>query len=633
MKKILTMMLTMLLLFSLTACSAAQSISDNAAAQLSQASSYSAASALTQDTPVTGAASVPEALSQNGETHENSEDYVWESSSVIPILLNGNSISSEGAGVTVDGDQVTINAAGTYSLSGTLVDGQIIVNTEEKEIVRLILNGVVISNSTSSAIHILNAKEAHIVLADGTHNYLSDATEYVIKDSETDEPNAAIFSMSDLSIYGDGSLTVTGNFNDGIASKAGLIIAGGEITVQAVDDGLRGKDYLVIKGGTITVDAQGDGLKSDNAEDAAKGYISIEAGQIHITAGGDAVEAETDVAIAGGNITLIAGGGSNALRDENISGKGIKAAISVNIDGGTFDIHSADDALHSNGSLNINGGTFIIATGDDGLHADDALTINGGEMRITQSFEGLESAVITINAGIIHIVSSDDAINVAGGVDGSGMNAGMGTGGRQRPGGGPGQDFFTATGNYYLYINGGYIVLDAGGDGLDVNGAAEMTGGIVLLNGPTENMNGALDYYTTFNISGGTLVAVGSAGMAQAPSETSSQFSLMVNLDGAQRAGTLIHIQSADGEDTLTFSPRKSYQSIVISSPDLEKSTNYEIYLGGSSTGTETDGLVQGGSYSSGTKLASLSISGVVTYVGDYRGGFGGRQMPGGGQP
>ena len=128
------------------------------------------------------------------------------------------------------------------------------------------------------------------------------------------------------------------------------------------------------------------------------------------------------------------------------------------------------------------------------MHADSTLTVNGGDIHITESYEGLESAVISINAGDIQIVASDDGINVAGGMDGSGMMRGMAPGGGQRPGGGPGQEVFAYSGDYFLYINGGYAVIEAAGDGIDVNGAIEMTAVVVLVNGPTEQMNGALDY-------------------------------------------------------------------------------------------------------------------------------------------
>jgi len=332
--------------------------------------------------------------------------------------------------------------------------------------------------------------------------------------------------------------------------------------------------------------------------------------------------------IKGGEITLSAGGGSKSRIDANTSAKGIKAAVRVKIDGGSFTINSADDAIHSNSSIVINGGTFAIATGDDGLHADSTLEVNGGNITITECYEGLESAVITINDGHIRITSRDDGLNVVAGNDGSGTNLGPAQGWGQGarpgpgmmpgPGVGPGQDAFAYSGNYYLYIHGGYMVIDAAGDGMDINGAIEMTDGVVIINGPTMNMNGALDYYGSFKITGGFLVAVGSSGMAQAPSASSTQYSLLLNYTSAQRAGSLIHIQTAGGESILTFSPTKQYQSLAFSSPALKNGSTYSVYCGGSSTGTAKDGLYQGGAYA-GSQCSSFTISSIVTYVGSSR--------------
>ncbi len=181
----------------------------------------------------------------------------------------------------------------------------------------------------------------------------------------------------------------------------------------------------------------------------------------------------------------------------------------------------------------------------------------------------------------------------------------------------------TTTGDYYLYINGGYIYVDADGDGLDINGAIAMTGGTVLVNGPTENMNGALDYDGGFSLSGGFLVAAGSAGMAQAPDGSSSQNSLLINLNGSLPAGTLIHIQNSAGEDILTFAATKQYQSIAFSSPELVNGETYTVYYGGSSSGSLVDGLYQDGAYSAGTELTSFTVSGVVTMIGSGGGGGG----------
>ena len=518
-------------------------------------SAADAAAETAETVAAAGADSGAEAVVENADTHDSAEDDVWDGSEAIRIVLNGSSITAGGEGVTVDGSRATITAAGTYEISGSLADGQILVNTEDEKKVRLVLNGVDIDCSTSAPIAIMAADEVVVILANGSDNHLSDGSAYVFESAEEDEPNAALFSKADLTITGTGSLTVAGNYSDGIASKDGLVIAGGTVSVTAVDDGIRGKDYLVVRDGSVTVNAQGDGLKSDNEEDATMGYVLIEGGTVSVAAGGDAIQAQTDAMITGGEVGLSSGGGSNGRVDESASAKGIKGIVSVTIDGGTITVSSADDAIHSNGSVTINGGTFVIASGDDGMHADTALEINGGEISITGSYEGIESAAITINDGNIRIVASDDGINVAGGNDGSGMNMGPGFGGGH--GGGPGQDSFAAAGNYRLTINGGYIYVDANGDGIDSNGSIEMTAGVAIVNGPTERMNGALDYVSGFSMTGGFLVAAGSSGMAEAPSESSSQYSVLVNLSSTQRAGTLIHIQRSDGRRFLPLRQRR----------------------------------------------------------------------------
>lgn len=569
------------------------------------------------DAPDTsGSVSVAVALAENSQPHATVAADAAESVAVVEIALHGDSIAVDGEGVAVDGSTATITSAGTYRLSGSLTDGKIVVDiANEDSPVRLILDNAQIRSASSGAIVVVNAEEVEIVLADGTQNTVADGATASATDPAGDEPNAAIFSASDLTISGSGSLTVEGSYNDGIASKDGLVIASGTITVSAADDGIRGKDYLVIEDGALTVDAQGDGLKSDNEEDATKGYVAIENGAFDITAGGDAITAASDVLIGDGEFSLTSGGGSSSPLDESISAKGIKATVSVVVDGGAFAIDSADDAINANDSLTINGGVFTIATGDDALHADASLTINAGEIAITTSYEGIESTVITINGGAIDLVSSDDGINVAGGNDGSGMMPGG------RPGqGGPRQDAFANTSNQSLAIHGGTIVVDADGDGLDANGAVEMTGGLVIVNGPIENMNGALDYDAGFAITGGTLVAAGSAGMAQAPDASSSQYSLLINFPSALPAGTLIHIRTSDGEELMTFAPLKQFQSIALSSPALEDGSDIVVYYEGSSTGTAIAGFYQGGAYTPGEEIASFTISDVVTMVGNSYG-------------
>lgn len=582
------------------------------------AETLSIADVITGDSTPTAPTSAAAALAVNAASEPATEP-APDTSGSVTIALNGDSIAVEGDGVTVDGRTATITVAGTYTLSGTLNDGQLIVDTEDEAPIYLILNGVDLRSATSAPLALMNSEQVVIVLADNSANYIEDAASYVFLDVEAEEPSAALFSNDDLTITGNGSLAVTGNYNDGISSDDGIIIESGNITVTAVDDGIRGKDFLAIEDGVLTVNAGDDGLKSDNEDDAELGYIAVEGGTITVTAGGDAITAQTDVLITGGTFALASGGGSGEQVAADASAKGIKGLANIAIDSGTFTIDAADDAIHSNGNIVINDGSCALRTGDDGIHADATVTINGGEIDISQSYEGIESAVITINDGNISVVSSDDGINVAGGVDGSGMMPGPGRGGRGGPGGMAGGESSVYTGDYYLYINGGTILVDAAGDGLDANGAIEMTGGLVIVNGPTEQMNGALDYDGTFNISGGTFIAAGSAGMAQAPGTGSTQNSVLINLSGTLPGGTLLNIQDESGTSVMTFAPSKQYQSIVFSSPELMTGGEYTLYYGGSATGTETGGLYVDGTYSPGTEYITFTVSSVTTIIG---GGF-----------
>jgi hypothetical protein len=179
-----------------------------------------------------------------------------------------------------------------------------------------------------------------------------------------------------------------------------------------------------------------------------------------------------------------------------------------------------------------------------------------------------------------------------------------------------------------MYINGGYIFIDSQGDGLDINGPIIMTGGTVIINGPTRNDNGALDYSNNCEVKGGFLLAVGSSGMAQAPSTTSTQYSVKITFTSVLSANTLVHIETEGGAEILTFLPTKSYQSVVLCSSELEFGETYVVYSGGDSTGPIIDGIYTDGIYNGGNQIASFTVSSMVTYVGSNiygsGGGFGG---------
>lgn len=625
MKSIFTVLLISILICTCTACSDNKAESIN---QISGSQSVNASGTTTNGTQNSSVTSNTISVEYNNDDMDDS----LASPDISYIILEKDKISLNGKGASIDDNKITITAAGVYSISGTLNDGQIIVDSNEQETIKLILNGVNIYCSSSSPLYIANSKKTVITLADGTTNYLTDGTSYIFTDTEQDEPNAAVFSKDDLTINGSGSLIVEANYNNGIQSKDDLKIVSGNITVTAVNDGIKGRNFIAIKDANITVNAGGDGMQSNNDENPDQGYVLIEGGIIDITAGEDGIQAETVLMLTGGNITISSGGGSTNSSskagtsgntwgiwgrestsgnvDSSGSAKGLKAGVNVVISGGTITVDSSDDSIHSNESLTISGGDIVLVSGDDGIHADTAIEINGGDIEITKSYEGIESSNIIINNGNIHLIASDDGINAVGGVDGSSLN------------GRPGQNNFSSSGANCLYINGGYIVIDADGDGMDINGAIYMTGGTVIINGPTRNDNGALDYLSGCKITGGFLIAAGSSGMAQAPDSSSSQYSVMVNFTTTQSAGSIIHLEAASGDEILTFVPTKTYQSIVLSSPELVKGTTYFVYTGGNSTGTAIDGLYTDGTYTGGTQITSFTTSSIVTLAGSSAGGF-----------
>lgn len=490
----------------------------------------------------------------------------WESEKFTAIQLTGAGASIEGDGAKVSDGSVTITTAGTYVVSGTLDDGQLLVDVPDKGDVRVVLNGATIRNSDSSAIYVAEAGKLILSLPEGTENTVSDGTKYVYPDSSTDEPNAAIFSHDDLTINGTGHLKVEGNYNNGITSKDKLKITGGSLSVKAVDDGVMGRDLVAVKDGDLTVDAGGHAVKSTNDNEGEEGMIAIS--------------------------------------------------------GGSFELKSGEDALHSKGGIQISGGEFAIHAGDDGMNADIAIAITGGTIAIVESVEGIEAPQIHIAGGEISVVSSDDGINIS-----------SGSGETEAAKGPPGQGGASSSNLLLLKISGGTIRVDAQGDGLDSNGSIEMSGGTVVVNGPTGNGNGALDYDGTFVMTGGFLVAAGSSGMAQATSDASTQYGILMTYSQVQQAGTLLHLESDDGTSVITFAPMKNYQSVFIGSPELKKDGKYTLYSGGTATGGETNGLYEGGAYTGGTKVVSFQLASTVTWLNENgiteaRRGFGG---PGGG--
>ncbi|GAB6106455.1 carbohydrate-binding domain-containing protein [Fusibacter bizertensis] len=462
-RRIFSILMILILVFALVGCNS--TVSEKA----TDTSEEITTAALSTDTSKTDTVS---------ETVDNAEEYsakdlddTWSTADATLITFENDQATIEGEGASFVDNQLTITQEGNFVISGTLLEGQIVISASENNDVHVILNGVSITNTTGPAINAQTGDKLILTLAPNTSNKLIDGSNYVLE-ANADEPNATLYSKIDLTINGTGTLDVVGNYDAGIRTKDDLKIISGNIIVDAKGDAIKGKNSISIKEGTFVVTAGEDAFQSNNDEDAAKGWILISNGTFEITAKDDAITAQTD------------------------------------------------------------------------------LTINGGKINILSSYEGLEAQTITVNGGDIIINASDDGINAV-----------------------------SDTRSNQFILTGGTIYLNANGDGLDSNGSFTMTGGSIIIDGPVMSMNGALDYDGSSLISGGTLIAAGSSGMAQTPSETSTQGAFMIYFSSEQPAGTKVSVLNDSGEVILTHTPSKVFQTIVFSSEDILKGGTYEIQV------------------------------------------------------
>ena len=547
----------------------------------------------------------------------------YEESGAVYVTLSGDGIIGETDGVAINGQTVTITAEGTYIFSGTLSEGQIVVDADKAK-VQIVFDNVDITCASSAAVYVKNAEKVFVTLAEGAQNTLRNTDEYVaIDDNNID---AVIFAKSDLTLNGTGSLTIVSAEGHGIVSKDDLKITGGTYDITAAGHALSGKDSVRIADGTFILTAEKDGIHAENADDEEKGYIYIADGDFTITSDGDGMDASNIVQIEDGTFDITAGGGAansqkthesdmpgggmsqnierpdgesmpqmgekpdgenmpqDTTTDESgTSTKGIKAGGGMYLNGGTYQINSADDSIHSNANIMIADGTYTLATGDDGVHADDALTVNGGTITVTESYEGLEGLTVTINDGTIDITARDDGINTAGGTD----QSGFGTFGDHFKGMDSADDETeeTTDNEMWMELNGGYIHILAGGDGVDSNGDLTINGGEIYIDGPSDNGNSAIDYgdRSSAYVNGGMLVAIGSSGMAEGMSDSSKQEVLMVKLGEQMEAGD-VELTDSEGNVIVSYTALKSYDCVIISTAEVESGATYTLTTSGTTT-------------------------------------------------
>lgn len=479
--------------------------------------------------------------------------------------------------------------------------------------------------------------------------------------------NAAIYSSATVTINGTGSLTITSENVKGIYSKDKLKLVSGSISVKAGGVGIKSKEGILIDAANVTVESSGDALKTTVSKEN-KGYVVMNGGSLNISSAKDGISAAGNVDINAGSINITCTGGSaktsqeewgrnpwasadNKNETNGVSSKGIKSKGIIYVKNGELSLTTNDDSIHSNNAVLIENGTITISAGDDAIHADNTIIIEAGKITVNTSYEGIEAEKITINGGDIIVYSNDDGMNAS--TSGSSETNIFGNngdfGGQFAPDGNqpenfdgqtapnmsdrmdfnsenrPGKNNFNAQNFNFggfgassstaeLTINGGNIYINSGGDGVDSNGALYINGGIVLVDGPTEDMNSAVDHDGTALISGGVLVASGSSGMIENFEEASTQNVLMVYFDKTLDANTEIYLLH-NGEQILGFKNAKKSACVMISSPKLETGETYTVTADGAT-------------------VCELTISSTITSNGSNTGfgGFGGRGFGGRGK-
>lgn len=557
----------------------------------------------------------------------------YDESESVAIQLNGDTASCDSNAVEISGSTVTITDEGTYLLSGSLDDGMVIVNAEKTDKLQIVLDNVSIHSESSAALYILQADKVFLTMATNSVNTLSNGGAFTAIDENNID--AVIFSREDLTLNGNGSMTIESPAGHGIVSKDDLVLTSGTYAITASSHGLSGKDSVRIAAGSFSIVSGKDGIHAENTDDASSGFLYIAGGTYRIEAEGDGLSAESTLQIEDGSFTIQTGGGSaNAVTTQSsdmrggffgpemesstssadtVSTKGVKASGDLTLNGGTFSIDSMDDAFHSNANLTVYGGSYEIATGDDGFHVDEQMVIHAGDINITESYEGIEGLSVTISGGTISLVSSDDGMNAAGGNDQSGLN-------------GPwGADRFSASSDdCYISISGGTLYIQASGDGIDSNGSLTISGGETYVSGPTSGADGALDCEFEATITGGIFVAVGSSQMAQNFGSASTQGAIMVSV-GSQQAGSVIALADSAGQTLLSWTADKMFDSVLMSCPELVQGSTYTLTVDGSSTEITMDSLL----YSAGSGIGGMNAMGGKGDMRAEPGGMGGKGEPG----
>ena len=625
-KKILTSAtsVTLLAALALTGCS---TTSNALASGTTAADSSVGTTATTSSATATNTAASSSSFSTNvksGEkldvdTHYSEQDLSWDTSSETAIDLSNPTATD---GVTVEDGTLTITKAGTYKLSGEY-QGQIKVETADSDAVRLVLDNANITNSSGAALNVVNADEVILYSASGTTNTISDGADYTA--TGEDDPDAVVYSKADLTIAGEGTLKVNGNHEDGIHTSDGLVIASGTLEVNAANTGIKGKDYVDILGGTINVTAQQDGIKSTNDTDEGKGWTRLSNGTVTVNAGDDGFKASRVVEISGGSLTV------------EQSDEGIEAQY-INVSGGDVNVTSADDGM--NASLK----TSNSESTDSSENTSDAAnqqqnnqqqgSLPGGQQSGTSNQQQQGTGQPPAMSGTSQDGTSQNGASGAaqqqnntqnqgnqnmgqppampGGnaQDGTSQNGTTGTGqqgmGQPPQGGMPGGGGGTfEVVDAAINVSGGHVTVNAEGDGIDSNGVTTLSGGTLIVNGPSQGGNAALDTNGDLLLNGATVLSGSTADMFEAPSTNSTSGYLKLTNSSGFEQGSTVQVADSSGKVVANYKVTKSnVQLVLVSSSSIVKGQSYTAYTTTSAVDSNATSLASGA-----TELGSFTAS------------------------
>ena len=586
-KKILTSAtsVTLLAALALTGCST----TSNALASGTAAASSVGTTATTSSATATDTATSSSSFSTNvksGEkldvdTHYSEQDLSWDTSSETAIDLSNPTATD---GVTVEDGTLTITKAGTYKLSGEY-QGQIKVETADSDAVRLVLDNANITNSSGAALNVVNADEVILYSASGTTNTISDGADYTA--TGEDDPDAVVYSKADLTIAGEGTLKVNGNHEDGIHTNDGLVIASGTLEVNAANTGIKGKDYVDILGGTINVTAQQDGIKSTNDTDEGKGWTRLSNGTVTVNAGDDGFKASRVVEISGGSLTV------------EQSDEGIEAQY-INISGGDVNVTSADDGMNASLKTSDSESTDSSANTSDTANQQQG-SLPGGQQNGTSNQQ---------QQGTGQPPQGQPPAMSGTSQDGTSQNGTTGTGqqgtGQPPQGGMPGGGGGTfEVIDAAINVSGGNITVNAEGDGIDSNGVTTLSGGTLIVNGPSQGGNAALDTNGDLLLNGATVLSGSTADMFEAPSTNSTSGYLKLTNSSGFEQGSTVQVADSSGKVVANYKVTKSnVQLVLVSSSSIVKGQSYTVYTTTSAVDSNAASLASGA-----TELGSFTAS------------------------